>query len=64
MTEQMKQSDIAWIGNIPESWNIKRIKYLASLKGRIKAEVKALNSSVEISSCSLKYCFKNLYTSS
>lgn len=35
MTEQMKQSDIAWIGNIPESWNIKRIKYLASLKGRI-----------------------------
>ncbi len=35
MTEQMKQSDIAWIGDIPKSWNIKRIKYLASLKGRI-----------------------------
>lgn len=35
MTEKMKHSGIAWIGNIPDSWDIKRIKYLASLKGRI-----------------------------
>lgn len=35
MTEQMKPSGIDWIGDIPCSWNIKRIKYLAQLKGRI-----------------------------
>lgn len=35
MTEKMKPSGIAWIGNIPHDWNIKRVKYLASLKGRI-----------------------------
>ena len=35
MTEQMKPSGIAWIGDIPESWNTKRVKYVASLKGRI-----------------------------
>ncbi|MEG0077029.1 restriction endonuclease subunit S [Anaerorhabdus sp.] len=35
MTENMKPSGIAWIGDIPESWDIKRVKYLASLKGRI-----------------------------
>lgn len=31
----MKPSGIDWIGEIPCSWNIKRIKYLAQLKGRI-----------------------------
>ncbi len=31
----MKTSGIDWIGEIPCSWNIKRIKYLAQLKGRI-----------------------------
>ena len=31
----MKPSGIDWIGDIPCSWNIKRIKYLAQLKGRI-----------------------------
>lgn len=31
----MKPSGIDWIGDIPLSWNIKRIKYLAQLKGRI-----------------------------
>ncbi|MGL6177919.1 MAG: restriction endonuclease subunit S [Tannerellaceae bacterium] len=31
----MKPSGIAWIGDIPESWCMKRVKYLASLKGRI-----------------------------
>ena len=31
----MKPSGIDWIGDIPRSWNIKRIKYLAQLKGRI-----------------------------
>lgn len=35
MTEKMKPSGIAWIGDIPESWNTKRVKYVASLKGRI-----------------------------
>lgn len=31
----MKDSGIRWIGSIPESWEIKRIKYLSTLKGRI-----------------------------
>lgn len=31
----MKPSGIDWIGEIPCSWNFKRIKYLAQLKGRI-----------------------------
>ena len=35
MIEKMKPSGIAWIGDIPQGWNIKRVKYLASLKGRI-----------------------------
>ncbi|MBQ8767925.1 MAG: restriction endonuclease subunit S [Clostridia bacterium] len=35
MTEQMKPSGIVWMGDIPRNWNIKRVKYLASLKGRI-----------------------------
>ena len=35
MAEQMKSSGIDWIGDIPRSWNIKRIKYIAQLKGRI-----------------------------
>ena len=35
MMEQMKPSGIDWIGEIPTDWNIKRVKYLASLKGRI-----------------------------
>ncbi len=35
MKGQMKSSGVDWIGDIPCSWNIKRIKYLAQLKGRI-----------------------------
>lgn len=35
MSENMKSSEIAWIGDIPKSWSIKRVKYLATLKGRI-----------------------------
>lgn len=35
MMETMKDSGIRWIGEIPESWNTKRIKYVANLKGRI-----------------------------
>lgn len=35
MTEQMKPSGVVWMGDIPQNWNIKRVKYLASLKGRI-----------------------------
>lgn len=33
--EKMKQSGVQWIGEIPASWNTKRIKYMATLKGRI-----------------------------
>jgi len=33
--EKMKDSGIKWIGEIPSSWNTKRIKYMANLKGRI-----------------------------
>lgn len=32
---EMKPSGIAWIGNIPADWEIKKIKYIATLKGRI-----------------------------
>ena len=35
MVEQMKPSGIDWIGDIPKSWKLKRIKYLSTLKGRI-----------------------------
>lgn len=35
MPEQIKKSGINWIGDIPCSWNVKRIKYIAQLKGRI-----------------------------
>lgn len=31
----MKQTGIRWIGEIPSDWNTKRIKYMATLKGRI-----------------------------
>ena len=33
--EEMKQTGIQWIGEIPSTWNTKRIKYMATLKGRI-----------------------------
>ena len=33
--EEMKQTGIQWIGEIPSAWNTKRIKYMAMLKGRI-----------------------------
>ena len=35
MTEQTKPSGLVWMGDIPQNWDIKRVKYLASLKGRI-----------------------------
>ena len=31
----MKSTGIRWIGDIPSDWNVKRIKYVATLKGRI-----------------------------
>ena len=34
-TVLMKDSGIDWIGDVPKSWGIKRIKYISSLKGRI-----------------------------
>lgn len=33
--ETMKDSGVRWIGEIPATWNTKRIKYMATLKGRI-----------------------------
>jgi type I restriction enzyme S subunit len=33
--DTMKQTGVQWIGEIPSNWNIKRIKYMANLKGRI-----------------------------
>lgn len=35
MMNGMKQTGIRWIGDIPSDWNAKRIKYMATLKGRI-----------------------------
>lgn len=35
MTEKMKPSGIAWIGDVPESWNLIKLKYFSYLKGRI-----------------------------
>ena len=35
MTRQMKTSGVEWIGDIPEKWNVFRIKNVAFLKGRI-----------------------------
>lgn len=35
MMGNMKQTGIRWIGEIPSDWNTKRIKYMATLKGRI-----------------------------
>lgn len=35
MSKGMKATGIQWIGDIPVSWNTKRIKYVAKLKGRI-----------------------------
>lgn len=31
----MKDSRIKWIGNIPDTWNVIKVKYNCSLKGRI-----------------------------
>lgn len=33
--ETMKDSGVRWIGEIPATWSTKRIKYMATLKGRI-----------------------------
>lgn len=35
MMSEMRQTGIRWIGDIPSDWNTKRIKYMATLKGRI-----------------------------
>lgn len=35
MTEKMKPSGIMWIGDVPESWNLLKLKYFSYLKGRI-----------------------------
>ncbi len=35
MAEQMKDSGIQWIGKVPDSWNLLKLKYFSYLKGRI-----------------------------
>lgn len=35
MTTEMKDSGIKWIGFVPADWEINKIKYIATLKGRI-----------------------------
>lgn len=35
MLEQMKPSGIDWIGDVPESWKLIKLKYFSYLKGRI-----------------------------
>ncbi len=35
MNKKMIATGIQWIGDIPASWKIKRVKYMANLKGRI-----------------------------
>ena len=35
MSEQMKPSGIDWIGDVPQSWNLLKLKYFSYLKGRI-----------------------------
>ena len=39
MTEKMKPSGITWIGEVPESWNLLKLKYFSYLKGRIGWQV-------------------------
>lgn len=35
MSEQMKPTGIDWIGDVPESWKLIKLKYFSYLKGRI-----------------------------
>ena len=35
MTTEMKDSGVKWIGSVPADWEINKIKYIATLKGRI-----------------------------
>lgn len=35
MKEQMKPSGVKWIGNVPKSWQLLKLKYFSYLKGRI-----------------------------
>lgn len=32
---KLKDSGVEWLGEVPEHWNISRIKYLCTIKGRI-----------------------------
>ena len=41
MAEQMKPSGIDWIGDIPESWKVKPLKYLAKCNQDVLLETTA-----------------------
>ena len=53
MAEQMKPSGIDWIGEIPQGWNLKRIKYLSTLKGRIGWQGLTADEYVDEGLCSI-----------
>lgn len=35
MTTEIKNSGVKWIGSVPANWEINKIKYISTLKGRI-----------------------------
>lgn len=35
MTTERKDSGVKWVGTIPANWEINKIKYISTLKGRI-----------------------------
>ena len=44
---RMKDSGVEWLGEVPEHWQVKRIKFLAGLN-RSKSEVRHLNPDLEV----------------
>ena len=38
MSENMKPSGIAWIGNIPESWSLQPLKYISNCNQKVISE--------------------------
>ena len=44
---QMKDSGIEWLGNIPEHWEVKRLKYMSSVNGEVLEESTPDNYEIE-----------------
>lgn len=47
MTRKMKDSGIEWIGEIPEDWEVRRLKGLGTIKGRIGFKGYTVNDLVD-----------------